>query len=333
MSENCTCSTFSRGIYGTIQNSSKHRAVSLCMPCDFPLVYTGLVLTGPVDCPRASCDLGIKHLMLRSHVWDPRVYPGSKDLESHRSLWSVDSTYEISLLRCSCHMRSPGSLCVLVIFSSIAWTRTRTQRVSEGAPSDAVRARADSVRALEQPIPSLADKYGANKGPVEPTNMGTIWTTHDSLRAQNRRKPISERSTCSSFTHGLYGPIWVQQSSENRTNPQPVHPPSLIRVFAIICANWQTRTQSFFMRTAESNQTKLGAHAISVLSCTRSHITVVMYFHNNSLLVCIETNRIKTSFFFEVMSNEKWKQIYSVKKVMDHCKQWTVKCLRWGRFS
>ena len=25
--------------------------------------------------------------------------------------------------------------------------------------------------------------------------------------------------------------------------------------------------------------------------------------------------------------------LYSVKKVMDHCKQWTVKCLRWGRFS
>ena len=25
-------------------------------------------LTGPVDCPRASCDLGIKYLMLRSHA-------------------------------------------------------------------------------------------------------------------------------------------------------------------------------------------------------------------------------------------------------------------------
>ena len=29
--------------------------------------------------------------------------------------------------------------------------------------------------------------------------------------------------------------------------------------------NWQTRTKSFFIRTAESNQTELGAHAISVL--------------------------------------------------------------------
>ena len=34
------------------------------MPCDFPRVYTGLALTGSVDCPRASCDLGIKYLML-----------------------------------------------------------------------------------------------------------------------------------------------------------------------------------------------------------------------------------------------------------------------------
>ena len=37
-------------------------------------------------------------------------------------------------------------------------------------------------------------------------------------------------------------------------------------------------------RAAAYNQTELGAHAISVLSCTGSHITVVMYFYNNSLL-------------------------------------------------
>ena len=52
MSESCTCSVFSRGIYGIIQNSSKHRADSQCMSCDFPRVYTGFALTGPVDCPR-----------------------------------------------------------------------------------------------------------------------------------------------------------------------------------------------------------------------------------------------------------------------------------------
>ena len=32
-----------------------------------------------------------------------------------------------------------------------------------------------------------------------------------------------------------------------------------------------------------------------------------MYFHNNSLLACVETNIIKTSYF-EAMSNEKRKQ-------------------------
>ena len=67
---------------------------------------------------------------------------------------------------------------------------------------------------------------------------------------------------------------------------------------------WQPRTQGFFIRTAESNQAELGAHAISVLSCTGSFITVVTYFHHNSLFACIKTHRIKTSCF-EAMSNEK----------------------------
>ena len=57
------------------------------MPCDFPRVHTLLLkdlisdfylaLTEPVDCPRASCDLGIKYLLLRSHALDLRVCPGS----------------------------------------------------------------------------------------------------------------------------------------------------------------------------------------------------------------------------------------------------------------
>ena len=45
----------------------------------------------------------------------------------------------------------------------------------------------------------------------------------------------------------------------------------------------------------------LGANAISVLSSTGSHITVVTYFHNTSLFAYVETNRIKTSCF-EAMS-------------------------------
>ena len=64
-------------------------------------------------------------------------------------------------------------------------------------------------------------------------SMGAVWITHDSLRAQHRRKLISESSTCLSFSHGLYGPVRLQQSSKHRTNPQRDHPPSLIRVFAM----------------------------------------------------------------------------------------------------
>ena len=91
-----------------------------------------------------------------------------------------------------------------------------------------------------------------NTWPVEPTSMGTIWTMHDSLQAQNRWKPISERSTCSSFTHGLYS-----QSDQGFRYAR----------------NWQTRTQSFFIRTVEYNQTQMDAHAISVLLCTLIHIS------------------------------------------------------------
>ena len=100
------------------------------------------------------------------------------------------------------------------------------------------------------------------------------------------------------------GEIQVQKSSKNRTNPQQGHLPSLIRVFAMRFIGKQGHKASSYDRIAESNQTELGAHAISVLSCTGSHITVVMYFHNNSLRACVETNRIKSSCF-EAMSNEK----------------------------
>ena len=34
-------------------------------------------------------------------------------------------------------------------------------------------------QALEQPTANLADQYGAKTGPVKPTSMDAVWTTHD----------------------------------------------------------------------------------------------------------------------------------------------------------
>ena len=124
-----------------------------------------------------------------------------------------------------------------------------------------------------RPTVSLADQYGTNTGHVEPTSMGGIWTTHDSLWAQNRRKPVSESSTCSSFTHGLYGPIRVQQSSNNRSNPHRGHPPSLIRVFAMRLIGKQGHKASSY------------EHAISVLSCTLIHILQLLRIFTT--IVCL----------------------------------------------
>ena len=141
-----------------------------------------------------------------------------------------------------------------------------TPRVSERAPSDALRACADAVWALEQPTASLADQYVANTGPVEPTSNGAIWTTHDSLRSQNRRKPISETQHAHLSPTGYtapYGPIRLQQSSKKCTKPAARLSTQSDQGFRY-ALNWQTRTQNFFILTAESNQTELGARAISV---------------------------------------------------------------------
>ena len=161
--------------------------------------------------------------------------------------------------------------CVLpVLCMFLRFWPSSNLRVSLGVPSDAVPARADAVRALEHPTANLREQYGANTGPVEPTIMGAcrIWH-HDYLQAQNRRKPISESCTCSSFSHGLYGPVRVQKPTNNRTNPQRVHTPSLIRVFAVLLIGKQGH------KASESIQTELVAHAILILSCTDSYITVV----------------------------------------------------------
>ena len=102
------------------------------------------------------------------------------DLWSHRSLWSVGSPYEITIVTCVLPV-----LCAFRLsFAQYSMNPYVYPSGFEGAPVNAVRARADAVRALDEPTTSLADQYGANTGPLEPTSMCVIWTTHDSLRAE-----------------------------------------------------------------------------------------------------------------------------------------------------
>ena len=59
-------------------------------------------------------------------------------------------------------------LCVFLrLFAQYSMNPYVTPRVLEGAPSDAVRAHADAVRALEQLTASLANLHGVNTGFVE----------------------------------------------------------------------------------------------------------------------------------------------------------------------
>ena len=144
-----------------------------------------------------------------------------------------------------------------------------------------MRARADAVQALEQPTASLAVQYGANTGLVEPTCMGVFWTTHNPLRAQNRRKPISESCACSFQQRAIRPPI-VQKSSNNRTNPQGSHLPSLIRVFAMRLIDKQGHKASSYEQRSLIKLSR--AHTPFRFCRAQVHISVVTYFHNNSLI-------------------------------------------------
>ena len=122
-------------------------------------------------------------------------------------------------------MRSPGVLCVLAIFGPVQFVKVplRMQCGHVQTPYGLW----NNLRTVLQCRP-VWGKYS-----VEPTSMGAFWTTHDSLWAPYRRKPISESCICLSFSLGLYGPVRVHKSSKHHTNLQRGHPPSLIRVLAM----------------------------------------------------------------------------------------------------
>ena len=208
------------------------------MPCDFPCVDTGLALTGHVDCPRASCDLVIKYVMLRSHAGDPR--------SPARKTWGaigVCGPWEVRTKSCSCDATVTCVLPVLCVFLRFLAQYsmepyvypTEFGRCPFGCSAGPCRRPTGFGTTYGQSCRPVWGKYRACRTHI----YGSFWTTHGSLRADNRRKPISESCTCSSSSHGLYGPIRVQKSSKHRTNPQRGHPPSMTRIFAV--ANKDTK--------------------------------------------------------------------------------------------
>ena len=180
------------------------------------------------------------------------------------------------------HMLSPGSVCVLAILAQYSMNLcvypTGFGRCPFGCSADPCRT------TCNQSCRPIWDKCRA------------FWTTHYTLRSQNRRKHISGSCKRSSFSHGS------KHHRKNRTYPQRGHLPSMIKVFATRLIGKQGHEASSF---EQRSLIKLSWVHMPFRFCrAQIHISVVTYFHNNSLLACVETNRIKTSCF-EAMSNEK----------------------------
>ena len=195
------------------------------------------------------------------------------------------------------HAFSLFSVCSCDFWPSIAWTCTCTPRVSKGAPSDAVYVRGDTVRALEQPTACLADQYGANTGPVEPTYMDHAQLSGPKIVGSPSLKAVHAHRSATGYT----GPYGSKKSSNNRTIPQRGQPTSLIRVYAMRLIGKQGQKASSY---EQRSLIKLSwAHMPFRFCGAQVHISFVAYFRNNSLLACVETTRIKTSCF-EAVSNK-----------------------------
>ena len=75
--------------------------------------------------------------------------------------------YEINFLRCNCHMRSPGSLCVLTIVCPVQHEPVHYPSGFGRCPFGCCAGPCRRRRALEQLTASLADLHGVNTGFVE----------------------------------------------------------------------------------------------------------------------------------------------------------------------
>ena len=112
-------------------------------------------------------------------------------------------------------------------------------------PSDAVRAHADAVWALEHPTASLVEQYGANTGPVEPTSMGACQIWHARLCTG----PKSSEAHLWKLYMLIIQPRAIRPRMGPKTHKKSYKPAarSYTQSNQRFCyaLNWQTRTQSF----------------------------------------------------------------------------------------
>ena len=184
----------------------------------------------------------------------------------HRSLWSVWGPYEITLLWCNCHMRLPGCLCVflrfLVQYSMNHYVYpTGFGRCPSGCSGGLCRCRTSFGTPYDQSCRPIWGKYRACRTHKYGCLLDHTWRT---------RGPKSSEAHLSKLYMLTF-------------QPRAIRP----------CTGPTMRLIGKQGHKASSYEQR----SLIKLSCTRSHITVVTYFHNNSLLACFETNRIKISYF------------------------------------
>ena len=114
----------------------------------------------------------------------------------------------------------------------------------------------DAVRTLEQPTASLADQYRANTGPVDPH----VWASFGPRTTLYEPKIVGSLSL--KVVHVIVQPRAIRlrtrgsKTIENSYKPAARSSAQSDHGFRYVL-NWQTRTQTFFIRTVESNKTEL----------------------------------------------------------------------------
>ena len=120
-----------------------------------------LALTGPVDCLRALCDLGINYLMLRSNLWPTGVPQPVRLGEPYESVVRGKSIRNQSPAMQLSHAFSRFSVCSCDFWPSIACARKVPLRMQCG-PVQTPYGLWNTLR------PVLQNRIGANIGHVEP---------------------------------------------------------------------------------------------------------------------------------------------------------------------